>query len=120
MQLSKLRLNKTVEREMFSIFYQTMADLKGLSEAKTFVNDFLTKMERTALAKRLMTALYLEKGKSYEFIKKNLKVSSATIANVDKMMDKNGEGFSLALRKIEAEQWASQTAKKITSFFKKL
>ena len=119
MQLSKLKLNRNIEKEMFKIFYQTVADLKGSNEAKVFIHDFLTKMERTTLAKRLMIALYLEKGKSYDFIKKTLKVSSATIANVDKMMAKNSEGFALALRKIEAEQWASQTAKKIVRFFKK-
>ena len=120
MQLSKSKLNTTVKKQMFEIFYQTIADLKGPEEAKIFINDFLTKIESTALAKRLMIALYLEQGKSYDFIKRNLKVSSATIANVDKMMTKNSRGFALALRKIEAEQWASQTAKKIAKFFKKL
>ena len=105
---------------MFNVFYQTIADLKGISEAKIFINGFLTKIESLSLAKRLMTALYLEQGKSYKFIKENLKVSSATIANVDKMMASGGGGFTLALKKIEVDQWASKTAKKISKFFKKV
>ena len=92
---------------------------KTTKEVKTFLDDFLTKIESTTLAKRLMIALFLEKGKSYEFIKNNLKVSSATIANVDKMMTTGSHGFSLALKKIEADEWASKTAKRIASLFKK-
>ena len=51
-------------------------------------------------------------------IKETLKVSSATIANIDKMMTKNSDGFTLAFKKIEAEKWASQTVKKISQFVK--
>lgn len=116
MQISKLKLKKNVTKEMMATFYQTIADLKGKEEVKIFINDFLTKMEKAMLAKRLMTAAYLEQEKSYDFIKQNLKISSATIANVDKMMTKNSQGFTLALRKIEAEHWASDLAKKIAGF----
>lgn len=120
MQISKLKLDKDIKRLMFDTFYQAFADLKGKNEAKIFINDFLTKIESTTLAKRLMIAFFLEKGKSYDYIKQNLKVSSATIANVDKMMTSGSDGFSLALRKIEADQWASKAAKRIARFFEKL
>jgi len=118
MQLSKAKLNKQTEKEMFDIFYQTFGDIKGKNEAKMFLNDFLSKMERIKLAKRLLTALCLEKGKSYDYIKQTVKVSSATIASVDKLMTKNSDGFILAFKNMEANQWASKTAGKINSFIK--
>jgi TrpR-related protein YerC/YecD len=116
MQLSKLKLNKNIEKQVFAVFYQTVADLDTSEEAATFLNDFLTKIELTTLAKRLMVAIYLEQGHSYESIKANLRVSSATIAHIDKMMVKHSQGFTLALKKIEAEQWADNLTQKITSF----
>ncbi len=118
MQLSKAKLNKNEEKKMYDIFYQTFADLGNKKEASIFLDDFLSPMEKIKLAKRLMIALYLEQGKSYDFIKQTIKVSSATIASVDKMMGKEGKGFLLALKKIEADRWAEQTAKKIDKFVK--
>lgn len=119
MQISKNRLNKQIEEQIYEIFYQLIADLKRKEDAKIFIRDFLTKTERSVMVKRLAVAMYLENGRSYEQIKNALKVSSATIASVDKMMNKNSEGFILALRRIEAEEWASKLAKKIAGFFKK-
>ena len=119
MQISKKRLKKEVEKEAYQIFYQLFADLSNPKEVKIFLNDFLTKIEATSLVKRLMVALNLEEGKSYDYIKENLRVSSATIANVDKMMNKNSGGFVLAFRKIKAEQWAENLTKKISEFFEK-
>jgi len=119
MQLSKTKLETKIKKTMFDTFHQTLGDLRGKKEAEIFLNNFLTKMEKAKLAKRLMIAVYLEKNKSYDFIKKNLRVSSATIANVDKMMANNG-GFSLALERIEIEEWATRTARKINNFLKRL
>ena len=120
MQISKARLKKGIKEKMFAIFYQTIADIKNQKEAKLFLTDFLTKMEQTSLAKMLMIAYLLEKGKSYDEIKKTIKVSSATIANVDRMMAKNTQGFVLALKKIEAEEWAGETIKKVSRFINRL
>jgi len=120
MQISKTKLNQQVEKQINEIFYQTMVDLKRKEDVKIFMRDFFTKTEHSVITKRLAIAMYLEKNRSYEQIKQALKVSSATIANVDKMMSKNSNGFVLALRRIEAEEWASKLAKKITDWLKKL
>jgi len=85
-----------------------------------FLGDVLTETERVVLAKRLAIAVYLNKNKSYENIRKDLKVSSATIANVQKMLENGGSGFDLALRTIEAEEWANEMQKKISGGFKRV
>ncbi len=120
MQVSKTKLTSKIKKEVFDDFYQVLADLKKESEVEIFCQDFLTKAEQTILAKRLAIAYHLEKNKSYDEIKNSLKVSSATIANVDKMMSKGKKGFALALEKIEANRWASHLSKKISKKLKKI
>jgi len=120
MQISKTKLNQQIEKQINEVFYQTIADLKRPEDVKIFMRDFFTKTEKSVITKRLAVAMYLEKNRSYKQIKKALKVSSATIAKVDKMMNKNSEGFVLALRRIDADEWASTLAKKISDWLKKL
>lgn len=118
MQVSKRTINKTVEKQIFGIFFQVISDLKDPEEVRVFLEDILGKAELTALAKRLAIAHYLDKGRSYQNIRETLKVSSATIASVDKMIKKSA-GFRLALKKIEADQWAEKWAGKIENLFKR-
>ena len=66
------------------------------------------------IAKRLSIAYWLKKGRSYTNIKQNLKVSSATIASTQSLLNKTG--VLLAIKKIEAEEWASVWAEKIKKF----
>jgi TrpR-related protein YerC/YecD len=118
MQVSKRSINKTVEKQIFEIFFQVISDLKDPKEVQTFFEDILGKAELTALAKRLAIAHYLDKGRSYQNIKETLKVSSATIASVDKMMKKS-PGFQLGLKKVEADQWAEKWSGKIENLFQR-
>ncbi len=116
MRTSDKILNPSLKKEIENTFAQTIADLKDISEAKTFLKDFFNESENEAFAKRLAVAYWLRKKRSYNNIKENLKVSSATIASVQSMMEK--PGFKLALKKIEAEEWASKWAEKIKKFVK--
>lgn len=120
MQVSKDKLKSETKKEVFNSFYQVLADLKKREEVEIFCQNFFTKVEQTILVKRLAIAYALEKNKSYDEIKNNLKVSSATIANIDKMMLRGKRGFALVLSKIEADRWASDLAKKISKKLKKL
>lgn len=117
MRTSEKILNPSLKKQIEAIFIQTITDLKDISEAKVFLNDFFNESENEAFSKRLAISYWLKKGRSYNNIKDNLKVSSATIASVQSMMDK--PGFKLALKKIEAEEWANQWAEKIKNFVRK-
>lgn len=120
MQVSKKGVDKQIERKIFESLYQVLADLKSSSEIKMFLDDTLSETEKTVLAKRLGIAYYLNKNKSYEEIRQDLKVSSATIANVCKWMESGGEGLRLALKTIEADEWAGEMAGKINDSVKKI
>lgn len=120
MQVSKKDVNKKIEEKIFKSLYQVLADLKKPKEVKLFLNDTLSETERTVLAKRLGIAYYLNDNKSYKQIKKDLKVSSATIANVHKWVENGGDGLKLALKTIEADEWAGEMADKISASIKKV
>jgi len=117
MRISQEKINKNLQKEILGIFFQLIADLKTPQESKVFLDDLLSPIEVEAIAKRIAIAHYLVRGRSYQNIKDNLKVSSATIAAVDKM--RSSKGLQLALKKIEAERWASEWAGKIERLFKR-
>ncbi|MCK4588362.1 hypothetical protein KAT60_00915 [Candidatus Woesebacteria bacterium] len=114
MRVSDRKLNPSLKGQIIKIFAQTLADLKDPKEAHSFLKDFLTDAEIETFAKRLAIAYWLKKGRSYANIKQNLKVSSATIADISSVLET--QGIKIALEKIEAEEWANQWAKKIKKF----
>jgi uncharacterized protein YerC len=120
MQVSKKDVNKEVEKKIFKSLYQVLTDMRNPEEIEKFLSDVLSDTEKTVLAKRLGIVYYLSKSKSYEVIRDELKVSSATIANVQKLMEEKGEGLKLALKAIEAEEWAGEMAGKISKGIKQV
>lgn len=114
MRVSKNSLNSSLKKEIIRTFIQTIDDLKGTKEKEVFLNDFFNDQELETYAKRLAIAYWLKKKRSYENIKNNLKVSSATIATVEKLLI--SEGFKLAIKKMEAEEWANVWSEKINKF----
>ena len=120
MQLSKKRINKQIEKRIFKSLYQVLADLRKPDEVKKFFNDVLSETEQIVLAKRLGIAWYLTKNKSYESIRQDLKVSSATIATIQGWLEKDGAGLKLAIKAIEADEWAGEMAAKVSASVKKI
>ena len=116
MRTSNKNLSPSLNKQIKSTFFQAITDLKNVEEVQKFFSDFFTDSEIEVFSKRLAIAYWLKKRRSYSNIKNNLKVSSATIATVQSLMDKSG--FQLALKKIEAEEWASKWTEKIQKFIK--
>lgn len=116
MRTSDQKLASSLKNQIAKTLSQTISDLNGFEETHKFLGDFFNESEFETFAKRLAVAYWLKKGRSYANIKQNLKVSSATIASIQNEMDK--PGFKLALKKLEAEEWASQWSEKIKKFVK--
>lgn len=116
MRISNKKVNASLEKQISEMFVQSIADLRDINETKTFLKDFFNATEYEAFMKRLAIAYWLKKGRSYNNIKENLKVSSATVASVQSIIDK--PGIKLILKKAEAEEWANKWAEKIKKFIK--
>lgn len=118
MQVSSKKVNKILEKQLFEMLYQMLCDSKDSKEMKILLGDLLSESEQVSMAKRLGIAVYLDKGRSYENIKENLKVSSATIASVAEAM--GNPGIQMALMKVKAEEWAEDWSERITAFVRRL
>lgn len=97
--------------------YQMITDIKSPAEAEKIFSNILSETELTTVIKRLAVGYWLTKKRSYEIIKSNLKVSSATIATIQQSLKK--PGWQLAIKKILAEEWATKWEGKINKLFKK-
>lgn len=111
MQVSKKKVNSVLEKQLFAMLWQLVVDLKNPKEAEMVLSDLLSSTEIATVAKRLAVAYWLFKKRSYENIKQNLKVSSATVAEVQRNMKK--PGWKLAMVKVTADEWANVWEQKI-------
>lgn len=114
MRTSEKKVNKILKERLESLLAQTVADINSPEEAREFLDDFLSPSEKDTFVKRLALVYWLKKGRAYSNIKENLKVSSATISSAQALLNK--KGVQNALKKIEAEEWASKWSEKIKKF----
>lgn len=114
MQTSSQKLNPQIEADITEQFTTLLADFKHPLLVKQFLADFLTETELSVFAKRLAIVFDLYQGKSYQDIKKELKVSSATISSVAEIKDK--KGIKLAIDQIIEDQKFEKRAEKLIKF----
>ncbi len=114
MQISKKRVNGALLKQIDAMWYQLIADIQSPKEAQAILSDLFSETELVVMTKRLAIGYWLSKGRSYENVKENLKVSSATIAAVQKDMAK--PGWKTAIKKVVADEWATKWDEKIKSF----
>jgi uncharacterized protein YerC len=114
MRTSDRKINPILKNRIARTFAQTLSDLNDPDRVEIFLKDFFNDSELETFAKRLAVAYWLKKGRSYSNIKENLKVSSATIATVQSLL--KTKGFKLAVKLMEAEEWANVWEKRIKKF----
>ena len=112
----QLEMNLSLKRQLLRTFVQMMDDLKDPKEIEKFLTDFFDDEELEKYVKRLAIAYWLKKGRDEENISENLKATTDEIVLAKKSLKK--EGIKLALKKIEAEEWANQWAEKIKKIAK--
>ena len=111
MQISKQKVNRALDKQLSAMLYQLIVDIKNPEDAEKIFNNLLSDTELTTLIKRLGVAYWLTKKRSYEVIKTNLKVSSATIATLGREI--KNPGWQMAIKKVLAEEWATKWEEKI-------
>ena len=117
MQISKQKVNKNLNKQLTRVWYQMVADIKSPAEAEYIFNSILSETELVTVIKRLAVGYWLTKKRSYEVIKDNLKVSSATIATIQQDLKK--PGWRIAIKKVLAEEWATKWEVKIKNLLSK-
>jgi len=118
MQISSKKLNKTLANQIRQMLVGVLCEVDSPKVMEEILNDLLTDTERVAMMKRMGIAIYLDKSRSYEDIKNNLKVSSATIATVAEGM--GNPGIVEVIKRIKAEEWATGWTEKISRSLRKI
>jgi uncharacterized protein YerC len=110
-------MNPSLKRQLLRTFSQMIDDLKNPKEIETFLTDFFDESELEKYVKRMMVAYWLKKGRTKENIRMNLKASPLDLKTAEEFL--KTEGGKLALKKIEAEEWANVWTERIKKFSKK-
>ena len=100
-----------LQKEIIITFFQTLEDIKTKKDIEIFFNDFFDKKELETYTKRLAIAYWLKKKRDYKNIKTNLQVTKSEIKQVENKL--NTKGFKLALKHMEAEEFANVWSEKI-------
>ncbi len=101
----------SLQKQIRKTFFQTLEDLKTKGNFETFLKDFLSEEELEVFTNRLVTAYWLKKGRTTKNIKANLKASLTEIKTVKEKL--NSKGYKLAIKLMEAEEWANLWSEKI-------
>lgn len=104
-------VNPTLKKTITKTFIQLLSDLKTEEQIEIFLRDFFDEKEFETYTKRLAIAYWIKKNRDDENIKNNLKVTEKEISEVKKTIDK--KGIRLALKHLEADEWANVWAEKI-------
>jgi uncharacterized protein YerC len=104
-------MNSSLKRQLVRTFIQMLDDLKDKKEMEKFLTDFFTDSEFEKYTKRLAIVYWLKKGRDVENIERNLMATSSEIDEARDLLKK--DGVKLAIKKIEAEEWANVWAERI-------
>ncbi len=114
---SRRPINKRLGNDLEESFSDMISTLQKSSDIKQFLNDFLTREEKTMLFKRLMLHLMLEKGYKNSEIEATLGIRYETIRVHKNNWEKGSEVYKLVLRKIASKQKARIIFKRIENAF---
>jgi hypothetical protein len=107
-------MNPSLKRQLLKTFSQMLADIEDAKQIELFLSDFFDDKELEKIIKRIAAIYWIKKDRNKENIKKNLLVSDKDITYCREMLKK--DGIKLAIKQIEAEEWANVWVEKIKKF----
>jgi TrpR-related protein YerC/YecD len=88
---------KTKKKELDEL-YAALVSIDNVEDCRFFLDDLLSVEELNSLSSRLHAAKLLIAGETYQDVTKETKISSATLARVNRCV-KEGKGYNRVLRK---------------------
>lgn len=107
-KLSKFQLSSKDVEHLAEQIVESALQTRGKEELTLFFNDLLTRTEKAMFGKRILIAIFLEKGYSYMEISRWLKVSQATVSSIRTRLDSDGRGLRLVISRLERQKKIEQ------------
>lgn len=120
MQISKNKLDKNLEIEMFNQFWYYLGKINNSHKSFDFFSDFFTNTEKIAFAKRFFTAILLTRGKTFYEIRNALHISSSTVLGVSSWIKNAKPETQKILKAISIEKNIENMSDKIDELLDKL
>lgn len=117
---SKRTANKNIDTYLGDSFVSLMSLLKGLRDAREFVQDFFTEEEKIMLSKRLMLYIMLHNGYQASQIKSALGLSRETIRVHKNAFNNSSLSYKKIIKLIADKQKVPEVWKMIESLLKPL
>jgi Trp operon repressor len=115
-QVSRRPLAKEIEKRVFELFLEAVAEVKTKGQVEIFLKTLLSPTEKIMLAKRLAIAFLLYKGYGQRVISGWLKVSLTTVNHVSLIFKTEGAGYQLVIDKIVRSEKLAEFWQKIEGF----
>lgn len=88
---------KKADEQMIDELFELIANLRTTEECKKLFSDLCTVKEIEQMAQRIKAAKLLMEGKTYQRVREECDISSATLSRVSRCVQ-YGEGYSRFLR----------------------
>lgn len=111
MQVSSKKISLKKQAQLLEQLLVVIADLNNPKDVSLFFTNFFSATELNVFTKRLAILRALKQGKSYEEIKDELRVSSATISSMSELA--NSKAMEKVIKVIERDQKISALIEKI-------
>ena len=116
-RISKYALDKNLEKEIFSIFWSSLSQLRTANDTSAFFSDLLSDTEEMMLAKRFTIALLLKRGRKPIEIARILHVSFSMIRSVNEWINKASPSMNAVILSAEKSQEFEKFFDTLESFF---
>ena len=90
--------------ESLDRLFKAILSLENVDECYDFFEDVCTINEVQDMAQRFDVALLLDEGRNYQFITKEVNVSTATISRVSRCLNYGSGGYRNAIEKLKASE----------------
>lgn len=101
--ISKVKLDRRVEKQLIGNLEVVLSRISKNEEMRVFLLSLLSSTERLMLAKRLAIVILLKEGLNDSQISNALGVTRYTVSRMELFLDSRGQGYNLALEKLNDE-----------------
>lgn len=119
-QVSKRILPKNIQERLLKNLWSSFSSIKNHSEAKVFLEDFLSPTEKTMFAKRIAIAILLKKNYDFRAISSILKVSTTTVNSIYKLLNLKSKSYNLIIEKYNRRQVTKELFQELERYFYRL